>query len=59
MDTTDNVFKTSNVICNGQCKTCQNYSSNTDTCILGKDVHRNLDYSKCEDYLIREQLVHY
>ena len=47
--------------CDFKCKTCHNYDKDTDFCVekeiaeCSKQVHT--DFSTCEDYLIREDLV--
>lgn len=47
--------------CNFKCRTCENYIVETDYCkekeIEDCSRHVNTDFSVCEDYLIRENLI--
>ena len=48
-------------MCNFKCRTCENYVYETDYCrekgIEDCSKHVNTDFSVCEDYLIKHELI--
>ena len=49
--------------CNLKCSTCHNYDKKYDYC-LEKDIENcskqiNTDFSTCDSYLVKENLIHF
>ena len=49
--------------CNLKCTTCVNYNKKIDFCeekeIENCSKQRKIDFSQCDSYLIREELIHF
>lgn len=42
-----------------KCYTCENYDKDKDVCKKGVPCLDCIDYSKCTDYLVKENLIMY